>query len=238
MTEPEFRIREGTSADVAAAAEIFRAAFADDWIFNKMHPHRKEHPEDFRAWAHRFFYARYWGPEQQLFYVLTVPDAASSSGERVVAFAWWRRPYPTEAEKYAHEGWFTVRGWLKPVLLGINSLAGYLWPPKSRNLDMIDAFDDSHIASDPLINDPEHPKRKTAWYLSTLGVLPECQGKGYGSLLVRHSLRRVDEEGVPAWLIGLKGVEPFYERLGFEVKGRANVGRLADWDGGSIMFKE
>ncbi|KAF9882246.1 acetyltransferase [Colletotrichum karsti] len=238
MAKPEFRVRDGTSADIPAAAEIFMAAFGDDWIANTMHPHRREFPDDWRAWANRFFYARYWGPEQQLFYVLTIPDPAAPSGERIVAFAWWRRPYPTPAEKAAHEGNLTIRGWLKPILLGLNSLSGYLWPCRSMDPEMVSAFDDSHIASDPIKNDPEHPKRKNAWYLSTLGVSPEFQGKGYGSVLVRHSLRRVDEEGVPAWLIGLKGVEPFYERLGFEVKGRANVGRLAEWDGGSIMFRE
>ncbi|KAL0942310.1 GNAT family protein [Colletotrichum truncatum] len=238
MTEPEFRIREGTSADSASAAEIFMAAFGNDWAIAKMHPHRHEHPDDWRAWAYRFFYARYWGPEQQIFHVLTIPDASSASGERVVAFAWWRRPYPTPAEKAAHEGFLTLRGWLKPVLLGLNSLSGYLWPPRSQDPAMLDVLADTHVVSDPMKDDPEHPKRKTGWYLSTLGVYPEFQGKGYGSILVREGLKRVDEEGVAAWLIGLEGVEPFYERLGFEVKGKANVGRLADWRGGSIMYRE
>ncbi|WYZ41770.1 hypothetical protein EsH8_V_000665 [Colletotrichum jinshuiense] len=238
MAEPEFRIRHGTSADIGAAVDIFMASFGNDWAVDKMHPRRREFPDDWRAAAHRTFYARYWGPEQQLFNVLAVPDPSAAGGERIVAFSWWRRPYPTPAEKAATEGWLTLRGWLKPVLLGANSLAGYLWPPRSLDPDMLTIFEDTHIASDPVKDDPEHPRRKTAWYLSTLGVFPEFQGKGYGSLLVREGLRRVDEEGVPAWLIGLRGVEPFYERLGFAVKGRANVGRLAEWDGGAIMYRE
>ncbi|KAF6823542.1 GNAT family protein [Colletotrichum plurivorum] len=238
MAEPEFRIRPGTAADILDAVEIYMASFGDDWAMETMHPRRKEFPDDWRAWSHRFFYARYWGPEQQLFYVLTIPDAARPSGERVVGFAWWRRPYPTPEEQSANEGALTIRGWLRPVLLGINSLSGWLWPPRSMDPEMATMFDDTHIASDPILNDPAHPKRKTAWYLSTLGVLPEFQGKGYGSILVREGLRRVDEEGVPAWLIGLGGVAPFYERLGFVVKGRANVGRLSEWDGGDIMYRE
>ncbi|GKT49081.1 puromycin N-acetyltransferase [Colletotrichum spaethianum] len=238
MPKPEFHIRPGTSDDLPAVVDIYMASFGHDWAVEKMQPHRHEFPEDWRAWAHRYFYARYWGPEQQLFYVLVIPDPSSASGERITAFAWWRRPYPTPEEKSATEGALTVRGWLKPVLLGINSLSGYLWPPRSIDPAMADIFDDTHIASDPIKEDPEHPKRKNAWYLSTLGVYPELQGKGYGSLLVREGLRQVDKEGVPAWLIGLGGVEPFYERLGFVVKGRANVGRLADWDGGAIMYRE
>ncbi|OLN85528.1 Puromycin N-acetyltransferase 2 [Colletotrichum chlorophyti] len=238
MTAPEFRIRPGTSADTGTIADIYVAAFGRDWTARQMHPHKDEFPEDMRAWAHRFFYARYWGPEQQIFRVLVVPDPSSPSGERIAGFAWWRRAYPDPAEKSAHEGPLTLRGWLKPVLLGLNSLSGYLWPSRSLDPAMADIFEDSHAASDPLRDDPDHPRRKNAWYLSTLAVHPDFQGRGYGSLLVRDSLRRVDEEGVPAWLIGLAGVEPFYERLGFVVKGRANVGRLADWDGGSIMYRE
>ncbi|KAK2019121.1 acetyltransferase [Colletotrichum eremochloae] len=238
MAKPEFRVRPGTSADLPAVADIYMASFGDDWAVQKMHPRRREFPDDWRAWSHRFFYARYWGPEQQLFYVLVVPDLSSASGERVVAFMWWRRPYPTPEEKSATEGPLTIRGWLKPVLLGLNSLSGYLWPPRCVDPELADIFDDTHVASDPIKDDPEHPRRKNAWYLSTLAVHPEFQGKGYGSLLVREGLQQVDKEGVPAWLIGLGGVEPFYERLGFVVKGRANVGRLADWDGGSIMYRE
>ncbi|KAK1967473.1 acetyltransferase [Colletotrichum sublineola] len=222
MAKPEFRIRPGTSADLPAVADIYMASFGDDWAVQKMHPRRREFPDDWRAWCHRFFYARYWGPEQQLFCVLVVPDLSSASGERVVAFMWWRRPYPTPEETSATEGPLTIRGWLKPVLLGLNSLSGYLWPPRCVDPELADIFDDTHIASDPIKNDPEHPRRKNAWYLSTLAVHPEFQGKGYGSLLVREGLQQVDKEG----------------RLGFVVKGRANVGRLADWDGGSIMYRE
>ncbi|KZL85242.1 gnat family [Colletotrichum incanum] len=238
MPKPEFHVRPGTSADLPAVVDIYMASFGNDWTVQKMQPHRREFPEDWRAWAHRYFYARYWSPEQQLFYVLVIPDPSSATGERIAAFAWWRRPYPTPEAKSATEGALTIRGWIKPVLLGINSLSGYLWPSRSVDPEMADIFDDTHIASDPVKEDPEHPERRNAWYLSTLGVFPELQGKGYGSLLVREGLRQVDKEGVPAWLIGLGGVEPFYERLGFVVKGRANVGRLSDWDGGSIMYRE
>ncbi|TQN65649.1 Puromycin N-acetyltransferase [Colletotrichum shisoi] len=239
MSRPECHVRPGTSADLHAVVDVYVASFGDDWVVEKMHPRCREFPDDLRAWAHRYFYARYWGPEQQLFHVAVVPDpTASPSAERIAAFAWWRRPYPTPEEKSAAEGWLTLRGWLKPVLLAANSLAGYLWPSRSVDPAMADMFDDTHAATDPLKDDPAHPRRRNAWYLSTLGARPEFRGKGYGSLLVREGLRQADAEDVPAWLIGLGGVEPFYERLGFVVKGRANVGRLAEWDGGAIMYRE
>ncbi|EGY13436.1 uncharacterized protein VDAG_00118 [Verticillium dahliae VdLs.17] len=64
-------------------------------------------------------------------------------------------------------------------------------------------------------------------------------GQGAGSWLVRDALSRVvDPEGAACWLIGLEGVEPFYDRFGFREVDRANEGRLADWTGGAVMIRE
>jgi ribosomal protein S18 acetylase RimI-like enzyme len=58
------------------------------------------------------------------------------------------------------------------------------------------------------------------WYLPWLGVDPARQGRGLGSLMLKHTLRRVDETGLPAYLESSnpKNV-PLYERFGFEVLG-------------------
>ncbi|KAH6709888.1 hypothetical protein EV126DRAFT_329777 [Verticillium dahliae] len=68
---------------------------------------------------------------------------------------------------------------------------------------------------------------------------PCRSGQGAGSWLVRDALSRVvDPEGAACWLIGLEGVEPFYDRFGFREVDRANEGRLADWTGGAVMIRE
>jgi ribosomal protein S18 acetylase RimI-like enzyme len=61
---------------------------------------------------------------------------------------------------------------------------------------------------------PEEPH----WYLAMIGVDPAQQGRGYGSAILKESLRRCDEEGVIAYLESSnpKNV-PLYERFGFEV---------------------
>jgi GNAT superfamily N-acetyltransferase len=41
------------------------------------------------------------------------------------------------------------------------------------------------------------------WYLPLIGVDPAQQGKGYGSALLMHALRRCDEDGTPAYLESL-----------------------------------
>jgi predicted N-acetyltransferase YhbS len=81
------------------------------------------------------------------------------------------------------------------------------------------------------------PRRKDAWYLSTLAIRPELQSKGLGTMLLRHGLQRADRCGAAAWLVGLKAVEGYYERHGFVEVARANVGEMKDWEGGAVMFR-
>jgi ribosomal protein S18 acetylase RimI-like enzyme len=68
---------------------------------------------------------------------------------------------------------------------------------------------------------PEGPH----WYLAALGVDIRMQGKGLGSILMKHALARVDQEHLPAYL---ESSNPrnisFYERHGFEVIGRIQSG--------------
>jgi putative acetyltransferase len=49
--------------------------------------------------------------------------------------------------------------------------------------------------------------------LSPLGVMPEHQGRGIGSALVRHGLRVLAEQGAP--VVFLEGDPRFYSRFGF-----------------------
>ena len=68
---------------------------------------------------------------------------------------------------------------------------------------------------------PEAPH----WYLAMIGVDPARQGRGYGSAILKESLRRCDEDGVMAYLESSnpKNV-PLYERYGFEVMGFVQPG--------------
>ena len=69
-----------------------------------------------------------------------------------------------------------------------------------------------------------HPK-EPHWYLPLIGIDPACQGKGFGSLLLKHATDICDRDGMPAYLesSNLANV-PFYERHGFEAIGRIQVG--------------
>ena len=63
------------------------------------------------------------------------------------------------------------------------------------------------------------------WYLPLIGVDPSRQGRGLGSVLMRHALDRCDRDHLPAYLESTNPRNiPFYERQGFERIGRIQVG--------------
>jgi GNAT superfamily N-acetyltransferase len=64
-----------------------------------------------------------------------------------------------------------------------------------------------------------HPS-EPHWYLPLIGVAPSRQGRGYGSALMEHALRRCDQEGLPAYLESSNPRNvPLYQRHGFEIMG-------------------
>jgi GNAT superfamily N-acetyltransferase len=63
------------------------------------------------------------------------------------------------------------------------------------------------------------------WYLPLIGTDPIHQGKGYGSALLAHALRRCDRDRLPAYLESSSPANiPIYERHGFKVIGKIQQG--------------
>ena len=74
-----------------------------------------------------------------------------------------------------------------------------------------------------------HP-REPHWYLSTLGVEPDAQGRGLGSALLARWLAEVDADGLPAWLETDREANlGFYRRSGFEVERRTEALAIPVW---------
>jgi len=63
------------------------------------------------------------------------------------------------------------------------------------------------------------------WYLAQIGVDPNAQGRGVGAALMAHAVARCDQERALAYLEASKQDNvAFYQRYGFEVTGRIQVG--------------
>ena len=69
-----------------------------------------------------------------------------------------------------------------------------------------------------------HP-RQPSYHFRDIGVLPEKQGRGLGSALMRPTLDRCDREGLPAYLEATtERSAALYERLGFQLTDELRVG--------------
>lgn len=70
-----------------------------------------------------------------------------------------------------------------------------------------------------------HPK-EPHYFLQTIGVDPQAQGKGYGTALLETLLSRCDKAGLPAYLeTSNVGNITLYEKFGFRVVSTAKLPR-------------
>ncbi len=62
------------------------------------------------------------------------------------------------------------------------------------------------------------------WFLQTIGIAPQFQGKGYASKLLKPMLSRFNEEGLPCYLETLDEQNvSLYEHFGFKIVDKLNV---------------
>lgn len=74
-----------------------------------------------------------------------------------------------------------------------------------------------------------HPK-EPHYYFQYLGVLPECQGKGFGTTMMQHLIAITDEAHMPAYLeTASAGAVPMYKRCGFETLVEKEVIGVKTW---------
>lgn len=73
------------------------------------------------------------------------------------------------------------------------------------------------------IQNAMHP-HETHWYLPWMGVIPEAQGSGLGSALLRTGLARADTDGLPTYLEATSRLNAaLYARHGFRMTGVVEV---------------
>jgi len=118
-------------------------------------------------------------------------------------------------------GHITVDGkagtlWVRPGVKGGYGIAGnlslaysslrYGGLPGLKNGLAIESCLGKHYPSEP------------CYYLFAIAVSPDQQGRGLGSLMMKHALRDIDAAGMPVYLENSKPRNtPFYARHGFRV---------------------
>ncbi len=75
-------------------------------------------------------------------------------------------------------------------------------------------------------HDPDRPH----WHLGPVGVAPNRQGRGIGTLLMRRFCSLADADGMPSYLETDRPENvPFYERFAFEVMDEAVIHGVTNW---------
>lgn len=59
----------------------------------------------------------------------------------------------------------------------------------------------------------------TFGYIRDIVVLPEYRGKGYGKAMVEAIMERLQNEGVPAMMLGTADAHSLYRKYGFDLVG-------------------
>jgi GNAT superfamily N-acetyltransferase len=71
----------------------------------------------------------------------------------------------------------------------------------------------------------KHHPHEPHWYLPLIAADPNWIGQGLGTLLMKHALRRCDDEGIAAHLESSNPRNiPFYQRHGFRIIGEIQHG--------------
>lgn len=75
-------------------------------------------------------------------------------------------------------------------------------------------------------HDPQRPH----WHLGPVGILPEYQGQGIGTLLMSRFCALVDDDRTGSYLETDRPENvPFYRRFGFDVTGNATIHGVRNW---------
>jgi GNAT superfamily N-acetyltransferase len=175
-------------------------------------------------------------------YAASESDAASAIGVIVLAFSAdpaARNSWPDPAQYLKHFPNFVRAFGAKAFLHGtadcVDAFGGAaLWLPPDVHPDEdslmeimnFSAAEESKKDSLALFEQMNryHPS-EPYWYLPLIGVDPSRQGSGLGSALMRHAMIRCDRDQKLAYLESTNPKNiPLYERHGFEVLGKIQVG--------------
>jgi GNAT superfamily N-acetyltransferase len=115
-----------------------------------------------------------------------------------------------------------------------DGLAVAIWLPPAIHSDggPVEALIEESVATDlkadvgAVFNQTERYRPVAPhWYLSLIGVETLYRSQGLGGTLLEHGLRQCDQDHLPTYLWSSNPLNvPLYQRHGFEVMGRIQVG--------------
>jgi ribosomal protein S18 acetylase RimI-like enzyme len=75
----------------------------------------------------------------------------------------------------------------------------------------------------------KHDPREPHWHIRSIGVCPECQGRGIGKAMLASFLQMVDAQASPAYSeTDVDRNVALYAKFGFKVIARADISGVDD----------
>jgi ribosomal protein S18 acetylase RimI-like enzyme len=152
-----------------------------------------------------------------------IPDDARRLSELQRGFALFaRRVWCRHDETYTTDRVIGGAFWMPPGTWHLSLLRQLAMLP---TLAVITRGDLPRLLRTLNVIEAKHP-HDLHYYLPVIGILPEWQGRGFGSALLRPMLERCGREGLPAYLEASSvRNRALYERHGFKVVEEIHVGK-------------
>ncbi|MCP2262017.1 Acetyltransferase (GNAT) family protein [Streptoalloteichus tenebrarius] len=117
------------------------------------------------------------------------------------------------------QGGSAVSVWMPPDA----EVPEHVWAELAPRIEELQGDRASHAAAADVLCEPYKPS-EPHWWLATVGVRSELQGRGLGAAVLRAGLVEVDRSGSPAFLetSDERNVR-LYRRLGFEVTAELDI---------------
>ena len=225
-------IRPASYSDLVPASKCLAKAFFEEDLFGKyMHPHRHQFPDDvYLQFLHQLRAG--WAAGSDNHFLVSYIEEANGK-EKITGIAHWKR-------KRANSSPTLVQSVNRTAMSWYNYLESFIYPNRAQEpgrsaiLEQIGPFC-GHFWTG---------SRADVWDLTLLGVDPTSGAKGQGRQLVAWGFARAKEEGVGCSVMTAGGVEPFYQKCGFDViagsvrdhGGQENPLIRENIAGGTMMF--
>lgn len=229
-------LRPMTRADLSACAAAGCAAFVNDPFTNLQFPHRRQFPEAYHRAALQRLQFSIVKPGNWCNVCVEEVDGK----EEILGYAIWNRQTAGADSAGSKSSYLksntTFGNWVERTLRGYEEMYTF----NARLNPTIDhAFMQKYVRSSSPIAGP-FSTLPDQWYLVSLCVRPECQGKGVGKKLVQWGLDRCREERdlyagapLPAALIASGPGHGLYLKMGFRTI--TWLGEELNIGGGAIM---
>ncbi|OCK84084.1 hypothetical protein K432DRAFT_321022 [Lepidopterella palustris CBS 459.81] len=221
-----------TEEDLLSLSEGYHAAFPKEW-YDKLEPPNLR-PTDARI-RHQRFATRMipWLKEPHVLMTKAVlhpssPSFDPSNPNRVIGHAGWLAPERTRDQilnfwrRDACEklGWCEKMGWSKEE-------EAELWAGTN-----VEAWQENFLQYDRIRADRMREVAEGHWFLAPLWVVPDFQGRGVASLLLKEVIEIADRADPPQamYLEAMPAARAIYERFGYRgVEGEGHDFVMIRW---------